>query len=195
MTDQPPSPRRVGFIRVSTPDQRTDRQVNGLRDRCDTLYIEEGSAVADERPVFQEMLASVRAGDSVVVWDLDRAFRSTVDAVMTAEALRKRGVHFRIVSLNIDTATPEGELYYTLMAAMAQFERRMLSRRTKEGMAAAKRRGVRMGRPRKLDAETIATAHRYVTEQGYPCAYVAKLIGVSRITLQRAFKRMGLVFP
>ena len=77
------------------------------------------------------------------VWDLDRAFRSVVDALTEAEKLRQRGIHFRIASLHIDTSTPAGIFVYTMMSALAEFERRTLSQRTREGLAAARKRGER----------------------------------------------------
>lgn len=186
-------PRRIGYIRVSTPSQTTDRQVMQLDSECDALHIEHLSAVAPERPVFEAAIASLRSGDAFVVVDLDRAFRSSIDAIMTAESLRKRGVRFQVLSFPIDTATEEGELFYTILAAFAQFERRIISRRTKEGLEAARRRGVRLGRPAHLDPETIREAHAWIAETGLPCAYVAALLGVSRLTLQRGFRRLELV--
>ena len=187
--------RRVGYIRVSTPSQTTDRQTMQLEAECDELRIEHLSAVATERPVFEAAVADLRCGDTFVVVDLDRAFRSSIDAIMTAEGLRKRGVQFRVLSFPIDTASEEGELFYTILAAFAQFERRIISRRTKEGMEAARRRGVRLGRPARLGPETICDAHDWIAETGLPCAYVSALLGVSRLTLQRGFRRMGLDYP
>lgn len=184
--------KRIGYMRVSTPAQRTDRQADGLRELCDELHFEHISAVAKHRPVFQTVIKALEEGDVFVVWDLDRAFRSTVDAILTAEKLRNRGIHFKIVSMHVDTATPEGELFYTVMAGFAQYERRIISRRTKEGIAAAKRAGVIFGRPPLLDTETVERAHYLVTEQHYPCRYVAALLGISRITLQRSFHRHGM---
>lgn len=187
----PKNPQRVGYMRVSTSEQKTDRQALGLNESCDRLYMEKVSAVARSRPVFEEVLENLRHGDSLVVWDLDRAFRSTVDAILTAENLRHRGVNLRIVSMFVDTATPEGELFYTILAGFAQYERRIIARRTREGMEAARRRGAQIGRPRILDAETVREAYLSVSEDGYPCRYVAALLGVSRITLQRSFRRNG----
>lgn len=187
------SPRTIGYIRVSTPDQKTDRQTLGLKDSCDQLFIEHASAVAKSRPMFEEVQNLLRAGDTLVVWDLDRAFRSTVDAIQTAEDLRNRKVDLRIISMQIDTSTPEGELFYTMLAGFAQYERRMISRRTREGVEAARRSGKPIGRPRKIDVETSREAHLSITKDGYPCRYVAALLGVSRITLQRSFRHFGLV--
>lgn len=188
-------PRRVGYIRVSTPSQTTDRQTIQLEGECDELHVEHVSAVAAERPVFDEVVASLREEDAFIVVDLDRAFRSAIDAIMTAEQLRERGVRFRVLSFPIDTASEEGELFFTILAAFAQFERRIISRRTKEGLEAARRRGATLGRPARLDPQTIADAHDWMIETGSPCAYVAALLGVSRLTLQRGFHRQGLAYP
>ncbi|MEM8820367.1 MAG: recombinase family protein [Pseudomonadota bacterium] len=187
-------PQRIGYLRVSTIDQSTDRQADGLQDLCDALHLEQVSAVG-RRPVFDGVIADLREGDTLLVWDLDRAFRSTLDAIMTADLLRQRGVALQIVQLSIDTGTPEGEFFYTIVAACAQFERRILSRRTKEGMEAARRRGVPIGRPPAIDPQTVRAAHTWMAETGLPCRYVAALLGVSRVTLQRAFRREGLVYP
>ena len=187
--------RKIGYLRVSTAEQRTDRQAFGLKGLCDELHVEYVSAVAGHRPVFESVMAKLSWGDTLMVWDLDRAFRSTIDALVTAETLRKRGVHLRIAKMNIDTGTEEGELFYTMIAAFARFERRMLARRTREGLAAARRNGTRLGRPPALDAETVTEAYVGYYRKGYPCRYIAFLLGVSRITLERAFHREGLSYP
>ncbi len=144
---QPNLPQCIGYMRVSTPEQRADRQLLGLKNLCDRFYLDYISAVANERPAFETALSLLKSGDTFLVWDFDRAFRSSKDAILTADDLRIRGVCLKIVSLNIDTSTAEGELFYTMMAPFAQFERRMLSRRTKEGMSAARKRGAQIGRP------------------------------------------------
>lgn len=122
------TPQRIGYMRVSTRDQREDRQAEGLHAVCDRLYLETISAAAAHRPVFQDVLARLRPGDTLVVWDFDRAFRSTLEALATAEGLRARGVFFRVVSLGIDTGTDEGELVCTMLAGIAQYERRLIAR-------------------------------------------------------------------
>ncbi|MEM7530475.1 MAG: recombinase family protein [Pseudomonadota bacterium] len=189
------TPRRIGYIRVSTKAQVTDRQALQLKDACDLLRIEHISAVADARPVFDGVLAELASGDVLVVADLDRAFRSAIDAIVTVQALRERGVGFRVLSFPIDTMSEEGELFFTILAAFAQFERRIISRRTREGLEAARLRGRRLGRPSVLSSDMIRQAHDWIAETGLPCAYVAALLGVSRLTLQRGFHRLGLVYP
>ena len=188
-------PRRAGYIRVSTQAQIADRQVVQLEAECDEMHVEHLSAVASERPVFNAVIAGLRPRDTLVIVDLDRAFRSSIDAILTAQALRERGVRFRVLSFPIDTASEEGELFYTILAAFAQFERRIISRRTKEGLIAARRRGVRLGRPGVLTPEIICEAHAWMAETGRPCAYVAALLGVSRMTLQRGFRKLELTYP
>jgi len=138
---------KIGYLRVSTEDQNHQRQIDSLKTVCDALYTETLSATSKKRPVFEKVLRKLKLGDTLVVHDLDRAFRSTIDALSHAERLRERGVEFQILSLNVDTSTPAGQLVYTVMAAFAQYERQCLSQRTKEGMAAAKRRGKHVGRP------------------------------------------------
>lgn len=141
---------KYGYIRVSTEEQKADRQIDALKAICDEIVVEKLSAVSAKRPKFDKLIKSLSDGDTLVVLDLDRAFRSTVDAVTTAEQLRTRGVNLKIVNLSIDTNTPAGELVYTMMAAAAQFERRLTIQRINEGLSAAKRRGVKLGRPKKL---------------------------------------------
>jgi len=186
--------RRIAYMRVSTTEQSTDRQSFGLRNMCDEFYSEYISAVAQARPVFELVIARLCPGDTFVVWDLDRAFRSTIDALLIMEKLRARRINLHIVTMHLDTATPEGELFYTVLAGFAQYERRIISRRTKEGIEAARRRGKRIGRPPLLDRETTRLAYHRITEDNLPCRYVAALLGVSRMTLQRTFKRHGLTY-
>lgn len=181
---------RFGYIRVSTKAQAPDRQIEALRAECDELHVEYVSAVADARPVFDSVVTGLLPGDSFVVMDLDRAFRSSIDAILTAETLRQNNVTFRILSMAIDTSTPEGELYYTIVAGYAQFERRIISRRTKEGLDAARARGVILGRKRKLTDEQIREA--YLRLGGETCEGIAASLGVSRPTLQRGFRRLSL---
>ncbi len=188
------SGRRLAYMRVSTAAQSPDRQAAGLQGMCDEFFIEHVSAVAQARPVFDMVLKMLCAGDTLVVWDLDRAFRSTIDALLTMEKLLARGINMHIVTMHLDTTTPEGELFYTILAGFAQYERRILSRRTKEGIEAARRKGIRIGRPPKLSPDDVREAHRLVSIDGHPCRYVATVFGISRMTLQRAFRRHDLSY-
>ena len=183
---------KIGYLRVSTEEQRPDRQVDGLQALCDEVHLEKLSAVSKKRPVFETIIHKLQSGDTLVVWDLDRAFRTTVDALLEVEKLRKRGIEFQIVTLNVDTATPSGELIYTVMAAFAQFERKNLIKRTKEGMAAAKRRGKHIGRPYKLKSEQITRAHTEILSGRETFTGMALKLSCSRDTLTKSFSRLGL---
>lgn len=191
----PRNPVSHGYARVSTGSQIPDRQLRRLEAECDALHLETISGAAAKRPVFDALIASLRAGDYLVVLDLDRAFRSSIDAMLTADLLRQRAIGFRILTLDVDTRTPEGELFYSMVAAFAQYERRIISRRTREGLEAARQRGVRLGRPSRLPPDVVRDAHTWMAETGLPCRYVAALLGVSRLTLQRSFHRLNLSYP
>lgn len=183
---------KIGYLRVSLDSQKEDRQEDGLKAICDELYVEKMSGARKDRPVYQQVVSMLRPGDTLVVWDLDRAFRSTVDALLEAEKLRQRGIGFQIVSLNVDTSTPSGELIYTVMAAFAQFERSNLIKRTKEGMAAARLRGKHIGRPRKLNLEEVLLAHSKIQAGEATITEMAEQLDCSRETLVQAMKRVCL---
>ena len=180
---------KIGYLRVSTEEQSPNRQIDGLKSHCDELHIEKLSAVSGSRPVYEAIKEKLQAGDTLVVWDLDRAFRSTVDALLEAEALRERGIEFQIVSLNVDTATPAGELVYTVMAAYAQFERKNLILRTKQGLDAARKRGQKIGRPRKLSKSQVLYARQKLYFREVTITELAKELGCHRKTLALAVRR------
>lgn len=181
---------KLGYLRVSTHEQRPDRQIDGLAPLCDDLYIEHVSAVRASRPVYESLLARLEPGDTLLVWDLDRAFRSVVDAILELERLHARGVGLRIVNLQVDTTTPSGMLVYTIMSAFAEFERRLLSERTKEGLAAARRRGKRLGRPPKLTPEQLEAVSTQLRNGDATLAQLARIYNLAPWSLTRALRRM-----
>ncbi len=148
--------KKLGYIRTSTDEQLTDRQIDRLQGICDKVYIEDGvSAVRKKRPVYDEVMAALQSGDVFVVSSLDRAFRSSLDALSELEKLHRRDIQFSSLSQNFDTTTPEGKFFYTLAAALATWERDILSQRTKEGLAAARKRGVKLGRLKKTRLNSL----------------------------------------
>ncbi|MCB1471245.1 MAG: recombinase family protein [Rhizobiaceae bacterium] len=181
--------KRIAYLRVSTAEQRPDRQIDGLKEISDELHIEILSAVAARRPVYEQVIASLEPGDKLVVWSLDRAFRCARDALNEAHALRERGVHFHIADLQLDTTTPHGKLIFTVMSGIAEFERDLLIKRTKEGIEAARARGKRIGRPPKMTAGQIREARRRIETEKESPAKVAADYGVVPWTLARALKR------
>lgn len=180
---------KLGYLRVSTHEQRPDRQIDGLAPLCDDLYIEHVSAVRASRPVYESLLARLEPGDTLLVWDLDRAFRSVVDAILELERLHARGIGLRIINLQVDTTTPSGMLVYTVMSAFAEFERRLLSQRTKEGLAAARRRGKRLGRPPKLTQEQLESARRRLENGNSTLSQLARTHNIAPWSLKRALQR------
>jgi len=180
---------KIGYLRVSTEEQSPDRQIDALTPLCDELHIEILSAVAANRPVFDEVMSKLQAGDTLIVWDLDRVFRTTIDAILQEERLRKAGIHFEIVSLNVNTAEPAGEFAYSVMAAAAQLERRMISKRTKEGLEAAVKRGAVLGRKPKLSDEQVCSARKSLASGDLSKAEIAAQFGVHPRTLSRAIAK------
>ncbi len=181
--------KKIGYIRVSTQDQNVGRQIEGLRPLCDEMHIETLSAVARSRPVYDAVVARLQRNDKMVVWALDRAFRSTKEALAELEALQARGVYFQIANFNLDTTTPHGKFIYTIMSGAAQYEREILIERTKEGIAVARAQGKLIGRPPKMSEKQLTEARRKLLEGSATKAAIAAEHGVSPWTLTRALKR------
>ena len=179
---------RIGYARVSTDEQNLDLQRDALREAgCDTIYCDEGvSAVAQERPQFAAVLAALSAGDTLVIWKMDRAFRSLMNALEVLEELEARGVNFCSLTDAIDTSTPVGRFVYQIRNAFSELERALIVERTKAGMDAARKRGVRIGRPPKLTATQIEFARAELARGRATLKALADRLGVSPRTLARA---------
>jgi DNA invertase Pin-like site-specific DNA recombinase len=133
-------------------------------------------------------LARLKRGDTLVIWKLDRAFRSLLDALNVLADLERRGVHFHSLTDAIDTTTPVGRFAYQIRNAFSELERELIVERTKAGIAAARRRGVRIGRPPKLTSAQIEKAAAQLAA-GATIAALARRLGVSPRTLSRAINR------
>jgi len=153
----------IGYARVSTIDQNLDLQINALKAAgCEKIYHDEGvSGTKAKRPGLEKLLKRLKCDDELVVWKLDRLGRSMRHLIEITTMLEEKGIGFRSLSDAIDTSTPGGKLYFHLMGAFAEFESNLNSERTKAGMAAAKARGVKMGRPRKLTREQQAALAKF----------------------------------
>lgn len=183
----------IGYARVSTDEQNLDLQLQALETvACDHIYRDRGisGSVADRRGL-DRALKALRPGDVLVVWKLDRLGRSLPQLINTITALRDRGVGFVSLQEQIDTTSAGGRFYLHILAALAEFEREMIRERTVAGMAAAKRRGVQLGRPVKLSADEIAQAIAMV-HGGYTRTAIAAHFKVSVITLRRALHAYGM---
>lgn len=181
---------RIGYLRVSTEEQSVNRQIDALTPSCDELHVEKISALTAKRPVYEGVVNSLTSGDVFVIWDLDRAFRSAKDALNELDSLRSRGIEIRIASLDIDTSTPHGMLIYTFISGLAEFERRLLSERTKQGLAAARKRGQRLGPPPKLTEGQILAAKQKLDLKETTVAEIAVLSNVHPSTVMRSIRRL-----
>lgn len=141
----------IGYARVSTIDQNLDLQLDALhRAGCERIFQDEGiSGAKAKRPGLEETLKALKRGDHLIVWKLDRLGRSLRHLIDLITTFEEKGIGFTSISDGIDTTTPIGKLFFHLSGAFAEYETNINSERTKAGMAAAKARGVKMGRPRK----------------------------------------------
>lgn len=181
---------KIGYARVSTDEQNLSLQIDALKAAgCVRIYRDEGvSAVARERPEFTAALAALKPGDTLVIWKMDRAFRSLLNALQVLEELESRGVNFHSLTDAIDTGTPMGRFAYQITNAFAELERALIIERTKAGMDAARRRGVRIGRPPKLSAEQVEQARAELAAGGVTLTAMARGLGVAPRTLSRALE-------
>jgi len=183
---------KIGYVRVSSKEQVTDRQFDCMVDVCDKIYAEKMSAKNLRRPVYQEVLEKLQPGDTLVILSIDRAFRNTMDAIGEADKLKERGVNFQIINLAIDTSNADGMLAYTVVAAVAQHERERISERVKQGQAAARKRGQYIGRPPKMSKVKVLSAMRKLEAGEASLEELAALNGVHPWTLTRSIRRLDL---
>ncbi|WDD91004.1 recombinase family protein [Burkholderia sp. FERM BP-3421] len=150
----------VGYARVSTDEQNLELQIDALtRAGCDTIHTDQGISGADfSRPGLDAALETMSAGDTLMVWRLDRLGRSLSKLIDLVTHLDGRNIQFASIMESINTNSSSGVLIFHLMAALAQFERSLISERTRAGMAAARARGKPIGRKPALDDKQRAQA-------------------------------------
>jgi DNA invertase Pin-like site-specific DNA recombinase len=193
---RPPSPRSdgeihpkgvlLGYARVSTLDQNLALQRDALTEAgCTKLFVEQVSGAVLDRPALRDVLEFARAGDTVVVWKLDRLARSMKQLIETLETLRLRNIGFRSLTEALDTTTPQGRLVFHMFGALAEFERSLIRERTSAGLAAARRAGRTGGRPAKLSDDDLDVATTLLANPDITVAEVAQRVGVSPATLYR----------
>jgi DNA invertase Pin-like site-specific DNA recombinase len=174
----------IGYARVSTDDQNLNLQYDALRAAgCSTIYEDRKSGAGTERPGLKALLAAACAGDTVVVWRLDRLGRSLKDLIRMVERLEARGVGMRSLQEAIDTTSSGGRLVFHIFGALAEFERTLIAERTKAGLAAARARGRVGGRPRRLDADGRRQAVRLYDDKTQSVAAICRRLGICRQTL------------
>ncbi|KHE02165.1 DNA-invertase [Pantoea stewartii] len=175
----------IGYVRVSTNDQNTDLQRNALQSaNCEQIFEDKISGKTSERPGLKRALRTLKEGDTLVVWKLDRLGRSMRHLVMLTEELRERGVNFRSLTDSIDTSTPMGRFFFHVMGALAEMERELIVERTRAGLSAAREKGRIGGRRRIMTPDVVERAKRMLTN-GTTRYQVALVLDISVKTLYR----------
>lgn len=181
---------KIGYARVSTDEQKLDLQMKALKNAgCDHIYEDYGvSGKTFERDGLEAALSTLGKGDTLVVWRLDRLGRSLSKLIELMDELGAKGIDFRSLSEAIDTSSSGGRLAFHMMAALAEFERSLISERTRAGMQAARDNGKRLGRPRSLTSDQIDQAIIAIEVEGELIVDVAARFGVSRRSLKRLIR-------
>ena len=180
---------QIGYARISTGDQTLALQEDALKKAgCERLFQDIASGAKAERPGLAKALEQLRAGDTLVVWRLDRLGRSLQHLLVTLTDLDKRGIGFRSLTENIDTTTSGGRLVFHIFGSIAEFERDLIRERTTAGLTAARARGHKGGRPPAKafrDPAAIAMARHLYFDTKTPVASICRQFGISRPTLYR----------
>ena len=181
---------KLGYARVSTEDQQLDLQLIALHDAgCTKVFKDFGvSGSTMKRPGLESLVKMLVAGDTLVVWRLDRLGRSLQGVVQMVNLLGQKGIHFQSLNEAFDTKSSGGKLLFHIMAALAEFELSIISERTKAGMAAAKKKGKLMGRPPAFNKLQLQQIHAEVLHQGTNLAQLSKKYNVSQRTMRRYLK-------
>ena len=183
---------KLGYARVSTLDQNLSRQIDMLNQYgVDRLYTEKMSGTKRNRPELTKLLAHMDEGDTVVIESLSRLGRSTKDLIELVELFQKRGVQLVSLKESIDTSTSTGKLLFTILSALAQFERDVIADRTREGLNAARARGHSGGRP-KSDDKKVSQAIKLYQSKQYTVKEIEELTGIRKSTLYRYVKKTQL---
>lgn len=181
----------IGYMRVSKSDgsQTLDLQRDALLAAgvaADRIYEDRDSGKNDARPGLLACLKALQPGNVLVVWKLDRLGRNVKHLINTVEALRQNDIGFKVLAgagAHIDTSTANGRLCFGMFAVLAEFERELIVERTRAGLAAARARGRKGGRPRKMDKATISMAMAALSDKQAVAGQVAKRLGITTTTL------------
>ena len=174
---------RVGYVRVSTLDQSTERQLEGIH--LDRTFTDRASGKDTQRPQLTEALKYVRDGDTLIVHSLDRLARNAEDLLRIVRELTTRGVSIEFIKNRLTfsgKADPMGRLMLTMLAAFGEFERELIRERQREGIAIAKAKGVYKGRKKALAPEQMGELVE-LARSGMPKAELARSYGISRETV------------
>ena len=174
----------IGYARVSTHEQDLSLQLDDLkRAGCEKIFEDRASGAKTDRPGLHEALEYVRAGDTLLVWRLDRLGRSLIHLIKTVSQLEEQGIGFRSLQESIDTTSSGGRLIFQIFGALAEFERNLIRERTLAGLSAARARGRTGGRPKALDTAKIKFLYKLYDEKAHTVKEICQLLGISKPTL------------
>jgi DNA invertase Pin-like site-specific DNA recombinase len=179
----------IGYARVSTHDQTLNLQQDALQKAgCTKIFTDTISGVKTERRGLQEALEYVQAGDTLVVWRLDRLGRSLKDLIEKLTELHNRKIGFKSLTENIDTTTSGGKLIFHIFGALAEFERDLITERTQAGLHAARARGRKGGRPKALTEKKLAMARALYADNRTTINEICNTLNISKTSLYRYLK-------
>ncbi|MES0385719.1 MAG: recombinase family protein [Hyphomicrobium sp.] len=179
------------YARVSTRDQKADLQIEAAKRlgiKTANIYVEKASGTRHNRPVLTKVLAALKRGDTLACYKLDRLGRSLPHLAKVVEELDARGMSFMTSEDGLSTKGSTGKLVLHMLGAVAQFERDLILERTRAGLAAARKRGKRLGPPIKWQADMAKRARNLMQKDGLNADEAARVLGVSRRTLFRGLK-------
>jgi DNA invertase Pin-like site-specific DNA recombinase len=178
-----------GYARVSTQDQTLDLQKDALKaEGCTRIFTDTMSGAKADRPGLTAAFDHLRAGDTLVVWRLDRLGRTLKDLLEVVARFEREGIGFKSLREQIDTTTPAGTLVFHIFGSLAEFERALIRERTHAGLVAARARGRNGGRPqalRRKDPKLVEAVRQQYLEQRTPVGALCEVLGVSRSTFYR----------
>lgn len=176
---------KIGYARVSTKDQNLELQLDALNKAgCEKNFTDKISSMRAKRDGLEQALEYVRSGDTLVVWKLDRLCRSTAELLKISATLNEKSVNLLSLTENIDTTTPTGRMYFTILGAIAQMERELIQERVIAGLESARKRGRLGGRPKSMTEAKVKIA-RQLIESGLSYDEVAENINVPKPTLYK----------
>ena len=181
----------IGYARCSTEEQKLDRQLDALnKEGCERIYQEKISGTKKDRPELGKMLDALRAGDTVVICEITRLSRSTKDLFELVERINSAGANIKSLKEGkwLDTTTPQGKFLFTIFAGVSQFERDLIRERTMEGLAAARARGRKGGRPH-TNSKAISQALALYDTGTIPIKDILETTGISKATLYSYIKK------
>lgn len=182
----------IGYARVSKDDQNLNRQVDQLQAYgAEKIIQEKFTGTKRQRPGLDQLLQLIRANDVVVVESISRLGRQTLDILNLVQLLHQKQVKFVSLKENMDTATPTGRAMLQMMSVIAELERNLLADRVKEGIAASRRRGVTVGRPR-VPQEKLKIAIRMYRSNEYSVKEILATNQISAGTFYREVNRLKL---